>query len=402
MHILVLSDEIYPDAIGGVGKSLYNECVALARRGHKVTALVRRVNPALPDEEQINGLRVIRFRGPSRDNRLYYLYPLWTLDHVTQWLRRNPGPYDVIYIHSPLFMPPLLLSGVRRQAPVVTTFYARADDYIESNISRGKYGALSALAGLGARAFGLLERWALGQVDAVLPRSRYSLDMLQRDFPAARVHATDSLIPLGVDVAHYRQYDRAETRRRLDLPADRPILITVRRLDGRMGLENLIEAVRQVREKHPDVLALIGGKGYLRPRLEALIAQHGLADHVRLLGFVSEDDLPLYLAASDLFVLPTESLEGFGLATIEALASGTPVLGTPAGATPELLTSLDPALVTLGTKAADLADGIGYWLDRRDELIALGERSRAAAEALYDADQVAAQLEQYFAALNRR
>jgi len=68
-----------------------------------------------------------------------------------------------------------------------------------------------------------------------------------------------------------------------------------------MGLTNLIEAIAQVREHHPQVLLLIAGRGYLQPTLEALIAQHHLEDHVRLLGFVSEEQLPLYLASSDLF-----------------------------------------------------------------------------------------------------
>src|SRR5207249_11624167 len=59
------------------------------------------------------------------------------------------------------------------------------------------------------------------------------------------------------------------------------------------------------------------------------------------LGFIPDETLPSYYHAADVFVLPTRELEGFGLVTVEALACGTPVLGTPVGATPEVLSGLE-------------------------------------------------------------
>jgi glycosyltransferase involved in cell wall biosynthesis len=79
---------------------------------------------------------------------------------------------------------------------------------------------------------------------------------------------------------------------------------------------------------------------------------------VRLVGRVSDEELRDWHRAADLFVLPTVAYEGFGMVTAEALASGTPVVGTPIGATPELLTPLDPRLVTAGTEPAQLADAV--------------------------------------------
>ena len=80
-----------------------------------------------------------------------------------------------------------------------------------------------------------------------------------------------------------------------------------------------------------------------RTRSSGRSAQLGLDKHVTFLGFVPDADLPRYYQAADVFVLPTRELEGFGLVTAEALACGTPVLGTPVGATPELLEPLDAA-----------------------------------------------------------
>ncbi len=143
----------------------------------------------------------------------------------------------------------------------------------------------------------------------------------------------------------------------------------------------------------------MAGKGYLRPTLESLIQEHQLENHVTLLGFVSEKDLPTYLSAADIFVLPTESLEGFGLATIEAFAAGVPTIGTPIGATPELIEPIEPALLTRDASPDSLAETICLWLDRRRELDSLGQKCRQAAEHLYSADIVAKRLEDLFGEL---
>ena len=74
----------------------------------------------------------------------------------------------------------------------------------------------------------------------------------------------------------------------------------------------------------------------------------GLQDHVRLLGHVPEADLPLAYRAADLTVMPTASLEGFGLSVIESLAAGTPVLATPVGGMLDILPPLGEQLVLEG------------------------------------------------------
>jgi glycosyltransferase involved in cell wall biosynthesis len=84
-----------------------------------------------------------------------------------------------------------------------------------------------------------------------------------------------------------------------------------------------------------------------------------LEDRVRLLGRVSESDLRELYASADLFVLPTLAYEGFGMSTVEALAAGTPTLGTAVGATPELLEDLGSEFVTTATDAPGLAAAIG-------------------------------------------
>jgi glycosyltransferase involved in cell wall biosynthesis len=102
----------------------------------------------------------------------------------------------------------------------------------------------------------------------------------------------------------------------------------------------------------------------LRPALLGRIGQLCLTDRVQLLGFVPEKQLCRYYQCADLVIMPTSELEGFGLVTVEALAAGAPVLGTPVGALPEVLRRIDPFLVTDGTAATDLAEGLGRLLRR--------------------------------------
>jgi SAM-dependent methyltransferase len=130
-----------------------------------------------------------------------------------------------------------------------------------------------------------------------------------------------------------------------------------------MGLDALIEAVARLRHELPDLLLLVGGSGSLRAELEALVARLHAGDHVRFLGFVPEAELPGYYQAADAFVLPTRELEGFGLVTVEAFACGTPVLGTPVGATPELIMAVDPGLVFRDPGPEAIADGVLRFLE---------------------------------------
>ena len=155
----------------------------------------------------------------------------------------------------------------------------------------------------------------------------------------------------------------AEARLRLQLPLGRPIVLAVRRLVRRMGLEDLVDAVKLLKHQQPDVLLLIAGKGRLEAELQARIDEAGLAHNVKLLGFVPDQHLASLYRAATISVVPTVALEGFGLITVESLASGTPVLVTPIGGLPEAVAGLSQDLVLPDTGAAAIAQGLAAALD---------------------------------------
>lgn len=148
------------------------------------------------------------------------------------------------------------------------------------------------------------------------------------------------MVPAAVDTERYQMGDRNRAREVLGMPKDRFIVLTVRRLARRMGLERILDAVREDGSK--ERLWLIGGSGALANELSERILSQDLGDRVRLLGRIPDDLLPFYYQAADVFLLPSMALEGFGLVLLESLASGTPVLATSVGGVPEVLTPYAP------------------------------------------------------------
>jgi glycosyltransferase involved in cell wall biosynthesis len=134
-----------------------------------------------------------------------------------------------------------------------------------------------------------------------------------------------------------------------------------------MGLENLLQALATLTGPDAPKLAIVG-EGIINSPLRGLCAELGLEGRVRLVGRVSDKSLRDWYRAADLFVLPTVAYEGFGMVTAEALASGTPVVGTPVGATPELLEPLDPSLVSESIAPAAVAASIRGALSAGPEL----------------------------------
>jgi glycosyltransferase involved in cell wall biosynthesis len=170
-------------------------------------------------------------------------------------------------------------------------------------------------------------------------------------------------VPGLVDTERFTPGDgKVAARGRLGLEADGPVLLTVRRLEPRMGIDRLLRALPLL--GRDDATLVVVGSGSLAGDLPCLAAELGIAERVLFVGPVSDDaHLADWYRAADLFVLPTTAYEGFGMATVESLASGTPVVGTAIGATPELLAPLDRRLVAPTADPEFLASTIAAALD---------------------------------------
>ncbi|MEE9567235.1 MAG: glycosyltransferase family 4 protein, partial [Desulfobacteria bacterium] len=172
----------------------------------------------------------------------------------------------------------------------------------------------------------------------------------------------------AVSLTHFRSpVNKAAIRRQLDVPNDHFVLLTVRNLVPRMGLENLLMAMKLVLKERKDIFLILGGEGPLAEKLQNMARDAGVDNFVRFTGFIPEKELPSYYQMADLFILPTKDLEGFGMVTVEALASGLPVLGTPVGGTKEILALLGPEFLFSDSTPASMADLILKTIKRWDE-----------------------------------
>jgi len=373
LRILTVAGWIYPDAEGGSFRFIYELNRALARRGHTVTILTGRVRGDLAAEEELDGIRVVRYPVQMGGTIAFYYSSFMS---VRRELERLARECDLIHLHHPVSAFAAAYAA-GSSVPMVHTlhiaYFLEYLDRVSGDVS-GATGGQKLAAALLKR----MEAYTLRRCRRVVTLSDAVARQAAEHFPAPAQKTTK--IPGGVDLEFFSPATSIEeARRSLGLPQGCPIVLTIRRLEPRMGLGNLIDAMPIVREAFPQSILLIGGRGSLDEALRSQAAEAGLADAVRFLGYVEEQDLPNYYRAADAFVLPTRALEGFGMATLEALACGTPAVVTRAGASPELVNPVDPQLVAAGTEPSDIADAVIAALSRsdRDEL---GARCRAHAE----------------------
>ena len=143
----------------------------------------------------------------------------------------------------------------------------------------------------------------------------------------------------GVDLVKFRPRagKRMEVRIKLNIPESAIVVLTVRRLVYKNGVDTLIEGANIAIKKHPRIVFLVVGKGPDSDSVKLRIAQLGIEDNFKLAGFVNDEDLPSYYNTGDLFVLPSKSGEGLPLVALEAMACALPVVATDVGGIREVL-----------------------------------------------------------------
>jgi glycosyltransferase involved in cell wall biosynthesis len=354
MRVLVASGTWYPER-NGVARVATEVARRLAERGHEVTALVP-CAAGLPQEELEGTLMVHRLVGRG-------VLPLTVKDllETTRHAGRL-GTFDVLLAHGASTALGLYRAGL--PAPLVLVYHASLPRELRFMRTLLPWGRKRLMAYVNEPIAVMLERAAVRRCARILILSEYSRSLLMVDHPdqEAKIRAVSG----GVEATTFAPSDGMQAARsRLGLEPHGRLLVTVRRAEPRMGIEQLLRAVRTM--PADDVSVAIVGGGMLTNQLRNLGSALGLNGRVKFVGKVPEDELPDWYRAADLFVLPTVAYEGFGMATVEALASGTPVVGTPAGATPELLEPLDPRLVAAGSDPDSLAVAIQDALSFADD-----------------------------------
>jgi glycosyltransferase involved in cell wall biosynthesis len=354
MKILCLLDAFWPDYGGGIVKAVLPEIEQLAREGHQVFVLARRLSATTASVE---------------DRELYRFYrygtvllglasgPISSRFHLPAILRQLHRQYAFQVVYANNFQQTRIAESVL-PVPVLMAYHASAYREISIDLEYGKYGTRTPFVRCANHWVRRVEGLAIENATRVMTRSHYMEEDLRSLYPRSAMKTIDN-VPLCIDTEKYRFEAQPQVARAaLGLPQDRVILFTVRRLVPRMGIERLIDAMQQVRKQHPGALLLIGGKGPLEDQLKKKVESAGLQDHVRMLGYVSEEELILYYQSADLFVLPSTAYEGFGLVTLESWSCGTPVVCTPVGANPEVVGPFGGEWIMPSADSAGIAQGL--------------------------------------------
>jgi glycosyltransferase involved in cell wall biosynthesis len=327
---------------GGLNRYFADYLDAMRRQGHQVQGLMTAGGERTSAPDYVADV----IRHSSRSG---------TLNRTTAFRRAflrelRSHPPDVYNPHFSLYSSMITRGLVPSSVPIVTHFHG---PWAEESLVED-HGAKIGQQ-LRYRVKKMVEQLSYRRSDRFIVLSQHFHDVLSGHYGAdpERIH----IIPGATDIERFRpSNDREALRQSLGLETDQRVLFCARRLMQRMGIENLIRSMPEVLRKASNTLLFVAGAGPLRSTLEQLIGELSLGQSVHLLGRVSNEELVSWYQAADFSVVPTVALEGFGLVTVEALACGTPVLGTPFGGTPEILEPFSPSLLFHDSSPAALAE----------------------------------------------
>lgn len=363
MRILYALNSFRPQ-IDGVSVSIERQATGLAARGHAVAVVAP--SPTFADYVETDP----RFR-------LYWLRAV----HVDASRRRIPvlsgrGVGEALRD----FQPDIVVVSVPFLLSRTVSTIARARGYrvvgVTSMMPEWFYYNLTVFRPLvRALQHGL---WRLitsyyNQCDHVVGVTATALRFL-RDHGLSR---PSSVISNGVPLDVFRPRPRAEgLARRLGIP-NKPTVLYTGRLDAEKCMSIWVRAIPRILDRL-DAHFVIGGEGTERPHLERLAQGLGVASHVSFIGFRPDDEYPAVFSLADVFAI-SSPVELQSIVTLEAAASGLPIVAVRAGALPELVRDGENGRLFTLNDPADLAASVIDVLSDSDRRRAMGEEARRTA-----------------------
>ncbi len=250
-----------------------------------------------------------------------------------------------------------------------------------------------------------VEKATLETADCIVATSPQEKDDL-RSLVSSRGNI--QIIPCGTDINHFGSISYPQAREKLGFSPEEKVIYYIGRFDPRKGIETLVRAVRQAdfRGKVPLRLIIAGAyrpdqsDGKEKERITQIVDELGLSEITEFPGRISDEDLPIYFAAADVCVVPSY-YEPFGLVPIEAMASGTPVVGSAVGGLNFTVVPEETGLLVSPQDEQGFAKAIDRILSDRQWRDQLGENARKRMETEFSWEGVASQLSDlYFSVIN--
>jgi glycosyltransferase involved in cell wall biosynthesis len=309
--------------VGGIEKVVYEQNKRLLQRNFEPTIVTSRLGT--PKHYIYDRLNVECYNSLNTGFSLGIPYPIPSIGSFATFLKAVKSS-TIIHAHGHPY-PSSLIAGIlakRYHKPFVLTqhnTFIKYDNFFDI------------VESLNDNSVG---RQTLKQADRIITVSKASRDYV------LRLGANPNKITVlhnGVDVERFKpmKSNREAIRRKLGIPQDAKVFLTVRRLVYKNGVDTLIECANLAIRQNSKVVFLAVGKGPDMNSVQAKINELGIQNNFRLAGFVPEEELPSYYNAADFFVLPSKSGEGLPLVALEAMACALPVIATDVGGIGEIL-----------------------------------------------------------------
>ncbi len=318
MKIGFFTDTYLPN-VDGVVRAIVNFRGELEKHGHDVFVFTSGTR----DDARSNADEKVFFHAGVRFPA-YPQYKLAVFPYYKAMTRAKRAGVELVHSHGLLGMGMAAISTAKAlRLPLVGTFHTLAPRAIQNFFKKkwGKY-AVEAIAWRAVRLY-------YKPFDLVMAPSKVIAGVLEENGVPNCV-----VVPNGIDVSKFApNLDRKWARTPLHVLSKEKIVLVAGRLSKEKNVDVVVKAFdRVLREQH--VHLVVSGEGPAKAEVQALVEKRGLQTHVSFLGFLPEQELPLYYAAADVFATAS-TFETQGLTVLESMACGTPVVAANSMALPE-------------------------------------------------------------------
>jgi len=357
--------------VGGIEKVVYEQCKRLMQKQFEPMVVTHRNYTA--KNYVFDGIKVRCYDSINIGFRLGIPYAIPQITSLKTFLEAVKSS-DLIHVHGHPYLSSLLAAKIAKRygKPLVLTQHNTFIEYESSLWDHVEW--------LNDCAIG---RQVLKEADKIVVVSNATRNyVLSLGADPEKIHVLHN----GVDVNRFQPLTKVKDgmRKKLGISKGSTIVITVRRIVYKNGIDTLIESAKKAIKRNPRLVFLVVGKGPDFEKVKEKIEQLGMQENLKLTGFVSDEELPLYYNAADFFVLPSKSGEGLPLVALEAMACGLPVIATNVGGISEIMKE-DYGKLVPPNSPDSLAEAIVEFSQR--ELAPLKKDLRAVIEQKYSWDK---------------
>lgn len=381
------------DVVGSQGLYVAHLARQLVRAGLSVDVFTRADSSSLPDTyTSSDGYRVVFIKaGPTEHIDKEDLFPFMPIfaRNMFAFIQQEGRRYDLIHAH--FWMSGWVGLQLRHQlnAPLVVSFHALGKI---RRLYQGEHDHFP------DERFTVEEQIARN-ADLLIAHSQNELDLLIDHYGVDPQHI--AMIPCGLDPEEFFPLDKTATRRLLHLPENTPLVLSVGRLVRRKGFDNTIRGFacfRRISQRQA-ILVIVAARTLPSPvseceelsYLQSIARDEGVSDAVRFTEDVARSELKFYYSAADVFVT-TPWYEPFGMAPLEAMACGVPVIASAVGGLLSTISAGESGLHVPPRQPEELGHALEQMFANAEQREEMGQHGLRRVRRLYDWNRVCSQI----------